>query len=297
MLTNILLEVGTNEVEIASLDIGGTLYGLNAAKIREIVPLAQASITNVPGAIDVILGLMMHRDEALPLLDIGAMLGCPPRDAHRVAVVIEVSSVRCALACTSVNRIHRLSWEALRPLGDLAHYGSPLIGTVETKDLLLMLLDIERLLGEVFPAAQLDAGDVTATQNERTKRSQFRLFFAEDSAVVRHACKQLLLEAGFGSVETFPDGEEAWQRITVAGDVPDVLVSDIEMPRLDGMTLCRRLKERAETEALPIVLFSSLLEGQEDTRKSRVGADAVLAKPELGGLVDVLDELLGITEA
>ena len=294
MLTNILLDVGTNEVEIASLRIAGARYGLNAAKVREIVPLDPTSVTPVPRRSAEIRGLLLHRGEALPLLDLAVMLGSTDPEA-RVAVIIEVSTVRCAIACHSMDRIHRLSWEALEPIGRLAKYGSPLIGTVEIEGDTLLLLDIERLLSRVFPQAALQNVSLDVTEEDRARRAGHQVFVAEDSNMIRHMVDQLLTEAGYDT-RCFSNGAEAFAAIVEEGTHPDLLLSDIEMPQMDGLTLCRRLKESPATSHIPIVLFSSLIEGRQDDRGSRVNADVVLPKPKIREVVMCTDELLGLSK-
>ncbi|MBX2797707.1 MAG: chemotaxis protein [Myxococcales bacterium] len=292
-LHGILLDVGTNEVEIASLRLGGNPYGINCAKLREIIPLAMSDITKIPSKNPGMMGILMHRGDAVPMIDLSALLHLD-NQVNRVAMVIEVSMVRCGLVCEAVDRIHRLSWKDLHPLGALSSFGAPVTGTVIIDDEMLPILDIESLVAQVLPAASMDeAAPPVINEHIETQRSDHTIFVADDSGLIRRTVETYLLQAGYKTT-TFSTGREAWQAIVDEGKRPSLLITDIEMPEMDGLTLCRRLKERDDTKSLPIVLFSSLLAGNDDDRGDRVGADGVFAKPQLNALVPAVDELLKI---
>jgi two-component system chemotaxis response regulator CheV len=129
---------------------------------------------------------------------------------------------------------------------------------------------------------------------------------AEDSSVIRGGIEKILLEAGFNGLEVFVNGSDCYKRILdlkrlaedSGGDLRDrfhLLISDIEMPKMDGLTLCRKVKEELGYADIPVLLFSSLINPPMEVKCDSVGADGYASKPEIDKLIGMMDHFLGIT--
>ncbi|MFK7959343.1 MAG: chemotaxis protein [Phycisphaerales bacterium] len=296
---SILLEAGTNEVEILVFLLDGRRFGVNVAKVREVIrPLP---IIDVPHKHPSVLGLFEIREHVLTLIDLGIHLGV--RDAPlapvdgvadgRSIIVTEFNGLRLGFMIDGMDRIHRVGWNEIRPVpqtpGTGAETDSLANGVLAMDEGLVLLLDFESVAATVLDNGEMKTGDVT---NEiGIDRQALTVVLAEDSAVIRNQMKRTLEAAGYGRVEACSDGAKAWTALNRLGSAVDILVSDIEMPALDGHALTRRLREDGRFESTPVVLFSSLI-NEENARKGRsVGATLQIAKPELTELVRIVDHL------
>jgi len=304
--TNILLEAGTNELEVVEfyLDEEGYQghYGVNVAKVLEIIRLQPA--TAMPQMRHpAVLGAFPHRDgRVVPLVDLALYL-----DKKRVEtgepkiIVTEFNQIITGFLVSGVNRIHRLSWQEVEAPGDFLQHVSrnAVTGVVRLEGRVVFLLDMEAIVGELDPALSIRLnGPLGSTIHGSTV---YTVLHADDSGNVRNVVKRLLEESGRFRVIQSSNGEEAWNILArlrreaeetgdaIAGKV-DAVISDIEMPRMDGLTLCRKIKEDPLLKTLPVALFSSLITGTLEHRGESVGADAQFAKPDLQVLSErVLD--------
>jgi two-component system, chemotaxis family, chemotaxis protein CheV len=180
---------------------------------------------------------------------------------------------------------------------------------IETREILIV--DLEHIVAELDTAAGMsytpnldDAHvDAVAGMNLTERRTQKHLLIAEDSAIIRDSIVRLLEESGYTRVSAFVDGEECYRAILDlkgkrdASNSPsepffDLLISDIEMPKMDGLTLCRRLKEDAALRSIPVIMFSSLITEQMASHCDQVGADGYISKPQISELIDMIDGFL-----
>lgn len=297
--TNILLEAGTNELEIVEFfldepgDEGGVYrgcYGVNVAKVLEIIQMPK--ITSLPEVQHPsVLGAFNLRSRVIPLVDLGVWLGKshvesaePPK-----VVVTEFNSVTTAFMVTGVNRIHRISWEAVESPGKYMSMMAKgtITGVIKLEERIVFLLDLEKIVTELNPALGLRLDTAIDWGSE----VRYRALIADDSALIREMLKDLLQKANF-EVEVASNGREAWDRLhelrnraleenRPVTDYVQVIVSDIEMPGMDGHNLCKRVKEDSVLKALPVLLFSSLITDRLRHKGESVGADDQISKPEV----------------
>ena len=308
--TNILLEAGTNELEIVEFyldEIEGPdnktykgYYGVNVAKVLEII--RQPRITELPEVRHkAILGAFNLRSQIIPLVDLTLWLGKErePSDTTKV-IVTEFNSVTTAFMVSGVNRIHRISWEEVEPPN---HYVSKLTnntitGVVKLEGRIIFLLDLERIVGDLNPELALHLDEAVDWQTT----NRYRALIADDSAVIREMLKDLMTRAGF-DIETVTNGLEAWKRLEAIkrkaaeegkplDSYVQCIVSDIEMPQMDGHSLCRRIKEDPFLKQLPVILFSSLITDKLRHKGQTVGADEQISKPEVTRLAQKSMELI-----
>ncbi len=297
--TNILLEAGTNELEIVEFFIeepgGGDAdytgyYGVNVAKVLEIIQMPK--VTALPEVQHPsVLGAFNLRSHIIPLVDLSQWLGKShtASAAHSKVVVTEFNSVTTAFMVSGVNRIHRISWEAVEPPNrymSLMSKGS-VTGVVKLEDRIIFLLDLEKIVAELNPSLGLRLDTAIDWGSEE----RYRALVADDSSLIREMLKDLMEKANF-EVEVVTNGREAWERLSALReraaaenrpitDYVQVLVSDIEMPSMDGHNLCKRVKDDPVLKNLPVILFSSLITERLRHKGASVGADDQISKPEV----------------
>ncbi len=295
---NILLEAGTNELEIVEfyldeVDHDGSVYkgyyGVNVAKVLEII--RKPKVTELPEVRHPsVLGAFNLRSRIIPLVDLAVWLGKHhnAQDSSKV-IVTEFNNVNTAFSVSGVNRIHRLSWEEVEPPNAYvsALTSNSITGVVKMEGRIIFLLDLERIVSDLNPqlGLRLDAAV------EWTSNVSYRALVADDSTVIREMIKDLLQKAGF-VVEAVNTGKEAWDRLQSIKkraqqeerpleDFVQVVISDIEMPVIDGLNLCKRIKDDPDLKQLPVVLFSSLITEKLRHKGDSVGADDQISKPEI----------------
>ena len=296
--TNILLDAGTNELEVVEfhLDEEGYTghYGVNVAKVLEIIRLQP--VTAMPQMRHrAVMGAFPHRDgRVVPLVDLALYLGKSRVETKELKVIVtEFNNIVTGFLVSGVNRIHRLSWQSVEAPGSFLQLASrnAVTGVVRLEGRVVFLLDMEAIVGELNPALAIRLeGDLHGMG--ATDGAVYTVLHADDSGNVRHLVKDLLEKSGRFRVVQYPNGEEAWnylqalrRRVEESGEQVtghlQAVISDIEMPRLDGLTLCRMIKEDPVLRSLPVALFSSLITDKLEHKGQSVGADAQFAKPDL----------------
>jgi len=308
--TDILLETGTNELEIIELYVteprsGGAAenayYGVNVAKVLEIVEAPEHLEPSPSASHPSFLGVIPLRDMVLPVVDLALWLGVERLPSeHQPIIVTEFNGVKTGFLVSGVTMIHRVNWADVEPpnryLSEMP--GNSITGTVRLGDHFALLLDLERALVELGAVSTGETDVVTAPDTD----APLRVLLVDDSTSVRFLLKRNFENAGF-EVEVKNNGEEAWNTLVAMRDeaarsgtplshVLDAVVSDVEMPRMDGYTLTRHIKEDPELKKLPVILFSSLISKGLLHKGESVGADAQITKPEFGGLTTQVREII-----
>ncbi|GAB7081020.1 chemotaxis protein [Megalodesulfovibrio paquesii] len=299
--TNILLEAGTNELEVVEfyLEEAGTggegqgsyrgYYGVNVAKVLEIIRMP--NVTELPEASNsAILGAFNQRNNIIPLVDLSIWLGKERAENEAPKVIVtEFNNSVTAFMVSGVTRIHRISWESVEPPSQYmaAMSDNSITGVVRLEDRIVFLLDLEKIVTDLNPALGLKLDEAI----DWTTDTRYRAIVADDSGVIREMMRDLLEKAGF-DVTAFTNGRDAWetlQRIAQlcteqnrpVRDFVHVLVSDIEMPQMDGHHLTKRIKEDSMLRELPVMLFSSLITDKLRHKGETVGADDQISKPQI----------------
>ncbi|PYZ95241.1 chemotaxis protein CheV [Salipaludibacillus keqinensis] len=288
----ILLESGTNELEVIVFEVGAGIFGINVMKVREIIqPL---DVTIMPHSHPNVEGVIRLRDEIIPVIDLAKAIGFQQSEnpGQDKLIVSELNQVKVAFHVHSVSRIHRISWEQIEKPNKLSQGLQDLtIGVIKMDDNMILLLDYEKVVYDIMPEAGISSKKLEGIETK--DRSNKKVLIAEDSPILRQLLKNTLNEAGYNQLVFTEDGKEAWEYLKDASkeDV-ELLITDIEMPLMDGHHLTKRVKEHAELKKLPVIIFSSLISGDLFHKGERVGADAQISKPEVGKLVQKLDMLL-----
>jgi two-component system chemotaxis response regulator CheV len=300
--TNILLESGTNELEIVEFAIDGNIYGINVAKVREIIKYPD-NVVDVPDSHPSFEGIADIRGQVIPMINLPRHLGSPSeldKDSSYI-IISEFNNSMIGFCVTSVSRIHRLSWKQLEsPSGMLSSEEGVVTAIVKFDDRMAMLLDFEKITSDINPDSGMQA-DTSGEQEANSlelDRSLIKILIAEDSAYILKLIVKKLEGAGY-QVTTASDGQIAWNLLTATLNDNDfntindhfhIIISDIEMPQMDGLHLIKNIKSHEMLQHIPCVVFSSLINDEMSLKCKSVGADAEISKPEMGNLVELIDK-------
>ncbi len=293
-LSNILTEAGTNELEVLVFELNDGFYGVNVAKVREII--ASVELTEFPESHEAVRGVFKLREHVLPLVDLRRFFSMTPAESeeHTRIIVTEFNNTRTGFLVDNIDRIHRVSWTDVGDVPSVnAEEDTAITGVLNIDDRIILMLDFERV---AFSIAGITKLDDAAPEASNIDRSRISVLLADDSAMMRRMLSDSMTQAGFKDVIVAHDGAEAWDKINQAlndGRLPDVIVTDIEMPKMDGLYLTRSIKEHDRLKHLPVIVFSSLVSDDNLKKCKSVGADRQLTKPELPGLVHIIDDLIG----
>ena len=296
MDTNILLENGTNELEILEFTLDGNSYGINVAKIREIINYTP--VTPVPNAHPSIEGIFMPRDTMITAVDLKNCLQKGASDANGLFIITNFNKLDIAFHVDSVVGIHRVSWvDIIKPGATVTTTEDGIsTGIIKIDGRLIIILDFEKIISDINPETGLKVTEIEALGNRN--ETEVPILIAEDSALLRKLIVDSLKKAGYENIIKAENGEEAWEYIqkcknngTLDDDVK-LLITDIEMPLMDGHRLTKLVKSDDATKKIPVVIFSSLVNEEMRKKGEDLGADAQLSKPEIGNLVKVIDQLL-----
>lgn len=305
----ILLESGTNEVEVLEFSLRDQSFGVNVLKIQAIEQYDPERVTRIQLSHPSIAGTLLFREECITLVDLRTEMDTTPGggdepadDSGRLVLVMEFNNLKTAFLVDGVNRIHRVSWGAIQPLSTvLDTTDSKFTGSLQIEDREILIVDLEKIVADIIPGQQgRDGNDVDANDPARGNRGTKIVFLAEDSAVVRETVENELGRDNYADVHVFANGLECWEEICrlrqeardeggLITDFVDVLVTDIEMPAMDGLALCKGVKSDPELKDLPVIIFSSLINEQIARKCEDVSADAYITKPQFRELVGLLD--------
>lgn len=301
METGILLESGTNELEILEFNVGKNYYGINVAKIREII--SYQTPTPIPNSDPRIEGIFMPRDEIISIIDLAEVMHLekPDKVTNDMYIVTNFNQLNTAFHVNGVVGIHRVSWsEIVKPDSTINTGGEGMAtGIIRIDGKLIIILDFEKIVSEINPETGLKVSDVEHMRN-RT-RNESPILIAEDSALLSKMIVNCLEQAGYSNLTTTDNGKECWDKLQSyleTGNVDDkvaCIITDIEMPQMDGHRLTKLVKEDERLQHIPLIIFSSLVNAEMRRKGEQLGADAQLSKPEIGQLVSAIDKLVGNT--
>ncbi|MBD5118140.1 MAG: chemotaxis protein CheV [Clostridiales bacterium] len=297
----ILLESGTNEIQIMKFTIGGNLYGINVAKVREI--MISAPVKPMPHAHPAVEGIFKPRDTVITVVDLPQYLGVKSaKDDKDIFIITNFNKMFIAFRVHTVDRISRISWTDISKPDKTVSGGEESVATgiAQCDGELVTILDFERIVAEIAPETTIQISEVE--QLGPRDRNDKPIWVAEDSILLAKMIGDSLRKANYVNLHMFSNGLELWEALTALS--PDkelsqdvaLIITDIEMPQMDGHRLTKLVKDNSRFKDIPVIIFSSLI-NEEMRRKGReLGADEQLTKPEIGHLVDVMDHLLMLQE-
>ena len=315
--STILTESGTNELEIIEFHLEKQMpdgsaktcfYGINVAKVREVIRVPET--TDYPNAQPHMIGVFSSREVLTPLVDLAGWLGVPTRrDLERKFVIVtDFNKMTNGFLIDSISRIHRISWNDVESPSQFLEAGEQdcVVAVVRKDGNLIMILDFEKIIADINPELSMEKYDVTGDKsvdlNQRMvgKRNAKTIMVVDDSAFIRSLIQDTLASAGY-NVITCKDGGEAYEKLMSLIEVAkeenlpvrellDAVVTDVEMPRMDGMHLVKRLRDTEAYNQTPIVMFSSLMSEDNRAKALSLGANDTITKPEIGRMVNMMDK-------
>jgi len=311
----ILLQSGNNEVEFIEFTSGGVAYGINVAKVERVIARPTVEITRLDNFGTALLGSIYVHELPVQLIDLRMALHMPdPTEDERVAedrqliLVTKFNKQTTSFLIDSVNKIHRTCWSEFEPIDATmtgAVMSSYVTGTIKIDGRVIVILDLEHLMLE-FSGVDLEASMAEPCDDPEelcARRESVNLIYAEDSGVIRKMMMNTLILGGYKNVKSFEHGRAAYDYIlslrqrceddgTDISNYVDCIITDIEMPQMDGLTLCKSIKEQANSEHIPaVVVYSSLINDSMAKKCKSVGADAQVSKPHGNEIIQVLDQL------
>ena len=293
----ILLETGTNEFEIVEFSIGPVSYGINVAKVREVInPLPVTKMPNVHPWVD---GIFTLRGRVMPLVNLPRCLGAESSTTSPKVIVSELNNYFVAFLVDEVSRIHRISWTSMEQPPNIAN-SEMVVGIIKMAEKMVVLLDFEKIVADINPEMNEKFNQITsAAPNIMDIRKNKTLLVAEDSRMLRDLLLGTLHNAGYANVILTENGQDAWQTIEkLAADGEPIenklqlVITDIEMPQMDGHHLTKRIKENEKFKHLPVIIFSSLINEEMRLKGQSIGANGQVSKPEIVELIDLVDKFI-----
>ena len=298
--SEILLETGTNELEIMEFTISGNIFGINVAKITEIMQCK--SIKPMPNSHHSVEGVFMPRDKIITVINLADYMGLPNReDRDRdIFMITSFNQITIAFHVDTVEAIHRIKWSDIEKPDSTIYGGTEGLATgiARVGAKLITIVDFEKIIFDINAESGLHISEITE-MGERD-RSEKPVIIAEDSTLLMKMLMDSLHAAGYTNVKAFQNGQEAWDYLTGVRDEAVSLsepiaskaaavITDIEMPQMDGHRLTKLIKDEQILHDVPVIIFSSLINEAMRVKGESVGADAQLSKPEIGNLITTLD--------
>ena len=299
----ILLETGTNEIEIMEFTVDGNLYGINVAKVREI--MLSAPVKPMPHAHSAVEGIFKPRDTVLTVVDLPQYLsGVPGEKSQKdLFIVTNFNKMFVVFRVHTVVGISRISWADIHKPDKTVSGGvnGVATGIAQCGEDLVTILDFERIVAEIAPETSIQMEEIDALgPRDRNHRP---IWIAEDSVLLIKMMEEALRTAGYVNLHTFSDGQALWDALNQLpegrspSDAVSLIITDIEMPQMDGHRLTKLVKDSPRFKSIPLVIFSSLISEEMRVKGRQLGADEQLSKPEIAHLVDVMDYLLSRSSA
>lgn len=294
----ILLESGTNEIEVMEFTIDNNLYGINVAKVKEI--LVSEPVKPMPHVHPSVEGIFKPRDIVLTVVDLPKYLNgvAGAKGEKDLFIVTNFNKMNIAFRVHTVVGISRISWKDIQKPDKTASGGTEGVATgiAQCHGNLVTILDFEKIVAEIAPETSIQMSEID--QLGYRERSEAHILVAEDSVLLSKMIEEALHKAGYVHTTMFANGQELWDALCVIRERDDLdsqvslVITDIEMPQMDGHRLTKLIKDDRKLKKIPLIIFSSLITEEMRKKGKELGADEQMSKPEIGHLVQVIDHLL-----
>lgn len=288
---------GSNKMEILLFSLGsGEKFGINVFKVREVCPAGKITRTpNMPNGVD---GIVSLRGNVMPVINLACFMGVSSEEKHQTMMVAEYNNHILGFLVYGVDRIIRVDWEKVRATEGMLSEKDALITAITELDdgSLISILDVEQILANAF-------GEAVVGNVERVESAHdLCIFFADDSMVARRKIAELLDKMGVKHIQA-NNGNDAWEKLKAMAesassmsvnlhDQIQVILTDAEMPEMDGYVLTQHIKSDRRFDGIPVVMHSSLSSDANRAMGRRVGVDYYVPKFDSLVLSSVLRPLL-----
>ncbi|PLX69238.1 MAG: chemotaxis protein CheV [Denitrovibrio sp.] len=289
----ILLETGTNEFEIVEFIIKSDTkehhFGINVAKVREVIRFPD--IVKVPDAHHNVIGTANIRQKLIPIIDLGKWLELSYDEEYKEKKIIVTffNHQYNGFVVDEVVRIHRITWADIKDYSSITDFSlvETVLGVIDIGGNLIQLLDFEKIVLEMSPETGLKEVEIDYSKSHI--RESKIVYMAEDSSVIRRFLHSHLENSGY-QTHSFENGKLLLNK--VKEQIPDLVITDLEMPVTDGAFVVKTLRDNPDTKDMPILVFSSLASEENERKVMSVGANKFIGKPDTDILVNEVDQYL-----
>ncbi len=303
MNTNILLESGTNELELLEFQVGDSNFGINISKVVEI--MINQEVTPVPNSPDEVEGVFIPRDKLISVIDLHKVINTPHKKTGKeIFIICEFNRMHVAFHVSKVKGIQRISWSDISDPPSVANgNGTDAIGlatgVAKINDRIIIIMDFEKIVSTLNRDAGLDVNGLDRLKRPSAAVGNKHIVVADDSKFLNKMITDSLSSIGFHNIISFSNGQDAWDYVQSYRDKGDnindyiaCVISDIEMPKMDGHRLTKLIKDDKIFRKIPVLLFSSLINDQMIAKGKSVGADGQFSKPQIKELISYLTQIL-----
>lgn len=303
MNTNILLESGTNELELLEFQVGDSNFGINISKVVEI--MINQEVTPVPNSPDEVEGVFIPRDKLISVIDLHKVVNTPHKKTGKeIFIICEFNRMHVAFHVTKVKGIQRISWSDISDPPSVANgNGTDAVGlatgVAKINDRIIIIMDFEKIVSTLNRDAGLDVNGLDKLSKPSSAVGNKHIVVADDSKFLNKMITDSLSSIGFHNIISFSNGQDAWDYVQSYRDKGDnindyiaCIISDIEMPKMDGHRLTKLIKDDKIFCKIPVLLFSSLINEQMIAKGKSVGADGQFSKPQIKELISYLTQIL-----
>ncbi len=303
MNTNILLESGTNELELLEFQVGDSSFGINISKVVEI--MINQEVTPVPNSPDEVEGVFIPRDKLISVIDLHKVVNTPHiKTGKEIFIICEFNRMHVAFHVTKVKGIQRISWSDISDPPSVANgNGTDAVGlatgVAKINDRIIIIMDFEKIVSTLNRDAGLDVNGLDKLTRPSAAIGNKHIVVADDSKFLNKMITDSLSSIGFHNIISFSNGQDAWDYVQSFREKGDninnhiaCVISDIEMPKMDGHRLTKLIKDDKVLRKIPVLLFSSLINDQMIAKGKTVGADGQFSKPQIKELISYLTQIL-----
>ncbi|MCL2080204.1 MAG: chemotaxis protein [Oscillospiraceae bacterium] len=293
----------TSILQLMEFTMSGNSFGINVAKVTEI--MRNTAITPMTLSHPCIDGIFKPRDRLITVINLPRYMALPENEnlTDNMFMLTNFENTNAAFVVHTVEGMHRVKWSDVERPSSII-YGandSVITGTVKIEDRLITIIDFEKVLYDINPETGLQISEVE--KMGAREHSQKPVVVVEDSVFLRRMLLESLQVAGYENISEFDNGQDAWdylvkcrdeclENITPIEKKVSIVITDIEMPRMDGHHLTKLIKNDNVLSKIPVLVFSSLIDDAQKQQGLSIGVNAHLSKPQIGMLVSTMDEYI-----
>ena len=294
-------DTNVTKLQLLEFTVGDGLYGINVAKVSDIIKYSQYPITPMPNSNPFVEGIFKPRDDTMTVINLAAYMGIPPSgdEEHDILIVTKLNNIKTAFHVHGVQSINEIpTTDIEKP--DATIYGgeeSMATGVAKFADKLITIIDFEKVLFDISP--NLGFSDAVTERTGGRDSTLKPILIVEDSPLLERLILGALEKAGYVNIICTSNGQEAWDlleefknRNEPMNELVSVIITDIEMPIMDGHSLTKLIKADVALRKIPVFAFSSIV--TEDLREQgrKIGIVESVSKPEVAKLVSLIDEYI-----
>lgn len=297
-----VLKSGSNQFKLIEFHVGDMIHGINLLKVKKIIEFKPEEIRPVFDVPNGVLGVQEVNDQIISIIDLRTIYGIPKETKNtnmkdRAIIITEFNQTQYGFVIDQIQMVHRLSWKALQPVTESCP-SDMIVAVATTGERDILMIDFEMIIDKLYPKSlKLPPQINTDILDVMERRNNAVIICADDSKIIRKKLQFIFTKHSFGTVTVCTNGQEAYDELMNRNAEASeneasytFMLTDIEMPQMDGLTLCKKVKEKFPE--IPVLILSSLVSEQLILKCREVNANAALSKNNLDALVSHIDSLL-----